>query len=245
MIMFYIGRGERIIDSDILDIAEKNGIEYAALQAVCEIEARNTGFTSANALICLYEPHIAYRYTSGPIRAQLVKAGLAYPRQGMKPYPRSSYPRIDQCTAIAGAEVACLSTSWGLPQMMGFNHKACGYGTALDMVKSFAESEYNQVEAMVKFIRASPSMLSALNNHDWAGFARRYNGSGYRQNKYDEKLAKAYTYWKTMPLPKKPVPLSSAVPVPPRIVEENIDPPSVAVVTAYNTFKNFIKGLFT
>jgi hypothetical protein len=250
--MFYIGTGKRIFPEDFLDIAEKNGIEYAALQAVCEIEAKSTGFTSANALICLYEPHVAYKYSTGAIRAALVKAGLAYQKWGTKPYPRTSYPSIDECAKIAGEEIACLSTSWGLPQMMGFNHKACGYDTALNMVKSFAESEYNQVEAMVEFIKASPSMFKALNGHDWATFARYYNGAGYAKNKYDQKLAKAYAYWKTMPLPKDETeeikPIMSSVPVAPPIIDDDIDTPSMAMANTYDTlysmFANFIGKTF-
>ena len=35
-------------------------------------------------------------------------------------------------------------------------------------------------------------MLPALQNRNWADFAKRYNGPAYAQNKYDEKLAKAY-----------------------------------------------------
>jgi hypothetical protein len=36
-----------------------------------------------------------------------------------------------------------------------------------------------------------------LENLDWAKFARGYNGAGYKQNKYDEKLAAAYKKYKT------------------------------------------------
>lgn len=247
---FYVGAGKRIFPEDFLDIAEKSGVDYAALQAVCEIEARSTGFTSSNALICLYEPHVAYKYTSGTIRAELVKAGLAYPKQGSVPYPKTSYPRIDQCAQIAGEEIASISTSWGLPQMMGFNHKVCGYDTALAMVKAFAESEYNQVEAMVKFIKGTPAMFDALNKHDWAGFAKRYNGPAYAQNKYDEKLAKAYAYWKTMPLPNTQETLMSSVPnlpltpIVPTVYETDIDTPSVAAGNIFSMILSFLKGIF-
>jgi hypothetical protein len=243
---FYIGKGERITDHDFMDIADKNAVNYAALRAVCEVEARNTGFTSANALICLYEPHIAYRYTSGKVRMALVKAGLAYPKQGQKPYPKTSYPRIDLCAKIAGEEIAATATSWGLPQMMGFNHKACGYDTALAMVTAFAESEYKQVEAMVKFIKSNPRMFEALAKQDWATFAKFYNGSNYAQNKYDQRLAKAYAFWKTVPLPEPEAivplnPLPSSIPM----VDDNIDPPKVALANAVVTIKNFLKGIFT
>ena len=35
-----------------------------------------------------------------------------------------------------------------------------------------------------------------LVRRDWAGFALRYNGEGYRANQYDIRLANAYAYWR-------------------------------------------------
>ena len=32
--------------------------------------------------------------------------------------------------------------------------------------------------------------------HDWAGFARKYNGPGYAENAYDQKLKNAYENFK-------------------------------------------------
>jgi len=256
--VFYIGAGKRISAEDFADIAQKNDIDYAALRAVCEIEARNYGFTSANALICLYEPHIAYKYTSGTKRAALIKAGLAYAKQGEKPYPKTSYPNIDKCAAIAGEEVAALSTSWGLPQMMGFNHNACGYSTALDMVKAFAASEYNQVEAMVQFIKATPAMYTAMKKRDWATFAKYYNGPAYAKNNYDNKLAVAYAKWLKNAPPAKEIPVAQMVeveaPAPAKAVEnfssvnttskDIPDTPSVALKTILGLIANVFSNIF-
>ena len=44
----------------------------------------------------------------------------------------------------------------------------------------------------VRFIRGNRSMLAALQNKDWKTFARLYNGPADAQNRYDEKLDKAY-----------------------------------------------------
>ena len=44
----------------------------------------------------------------------------------------------------------------------------------------------------VRFIRGNRSMLAALQKKDWKTFARLYNGPAYAQNRYDEKLSKAY-----------------------------------------------------
>jgi hypothetical protein len=193
---FYIGAAKRLSDADFARIAQKHGIEEAALRAVNAVEARSSGFYSSGAVVCLYEPHIAYRLTSGAIRGRLVKAGIAY-QKWRRDYPDSSFPRIDRCAEIAGAEVAAQATSWGLGQIMGFNHKAAGHDTAFGMVEAFAESEANQLEGMVCFIKSNATMAAALAKHDWATFARLYNGPGYddapgRQNDYDTRLAAAY-----------------------------------------------------
>lgn len=193
--MFYMGKAVKIIDHDFTDLAFKASLDEAALRAVVEVEARGSGFTSSGALICLYEPHIAYRYSSGTVRKALVKAGIAYPKWGEKPYPKTSYPRIDQCATIAGMEIACLATSWGMPQMMGFNYKVCGYSSASDMVKSFTASEKVQIEAMIRFIKSNRKMYDALVKKDWMTFAFYYNGSGYAKNGYHTKLDKAYSKW--------------------------------------------------
>ena len=38
-------------------------------------------------------------------------------------------------------------------------------------------------------------MKAALVQKDWQAFARLYNGTGYKINRYDEKLKKAYEYY--------------------------------------------------
>jgi hypothetical protein len=66
------------------------------------------------------------------------------------------------------------------------------------MVVSFAESEANQLEGMINFIK-SAKLDDELRAKNWAGFARGYNGSGYRANQYDTRLAKAYAFWQKKP----------------------------------------------
>ena len=212
---FYIGEARRLSDADFSRLAQVYGIEEAALRAVAEVEARGEGFYSSGAIICLYEPHIAYKYSSGSIRTALVKAGLAYATWKPGMYPATSYPRIDQCSAIAGEEIAALATSWGVGQVMGFNFKALGHTSAVSMVKWFADSEANQLEGMVRFIKSNPAMLAALKAKDWAGFAKRYNGEGYAKNKYDTKLAAAYAKWsKRKPAAVVPEPVVEPEPAP-------------------------------
>ena len=56
------------------------------------------------------------------------------------------------------------------------------------------EGATQQLALFVKFV-SRPPYLPALRAHNWAAFAKAYNGPGYAQNKYDSKLAAAYKRW--------------------------------------------------
>ena len=81
--------------------------------------------------------------------------------------------------------------AWGIGQVMGIYWREAGYATVQDMVAAMCESEGAQLDLMVGFIQRN-GLGPSLTSHDWAGFARRYNGPGYAANRYDEKLAEAY-----------------------------------------------------
>ena len=74
---------------------------------------------------------------------------------------------------------------------MGFNAPSLGYKSIKEFVDAMHESEAKQLDAMIRFITVN-NLKGALIRKDWAAFAKGYNGSGYRANKYDDKLAAAY-----------------------------------------------------
>lgn len=74
---------------------------------------------------------------------------------------------------------------------MGFNYHSLGYYDVLEFVCDMKKNEQRQLAAFGKFLEAN-NLLSYLRNHQWAEFARRYNGPGYAKNQYDVKLKKAY-----------------------------------------------------
>ena len=57
------------------------------------------------------------------------------------------------------------------------------------------KSEGEHIKAFGRFIVAN-NLSKYLKSLDWANFARRYNGPGYKENKYDEKLERAYNKYK-------------------------------------------------
>jgi hypothetical protein len=191
--MNFKGEAKRLTDYDIPRIGNIIGVGEDEIHAVLDVESRGSGFDKQGRPTALYEPHIAYKYSSGETRARLVKEGLAYPRWGQGKYPADSYDRIMRAYEI-DPEVALLSTSWGLGQVMGFNYAAAGYVSPLAMVQSFMKSEAKQLEGMINFIVFN-KLDDEIRRHDWAGFAKGYNGSGYKANKYDTRLAAAFKRW--------------------------------------------------
>lgn len=193
---FYMGEVIRLDDGALAATAAEYDLPEYLLRALIEIEAGGRGVHSSGAIVARYEPHIAWRHSSGMVRDALAKAGVAY-SGWRKGYPKGSpYPLIDKCTMIAGPEVAALSTSWGIGQVMGFNHVACGHESALAMVQAMARGgEPEQLRCMMSFIR-SKKLLDNLQREDWTGFAIGYNGAGQASHSYDKRFAEAAARWK-------------------------------------------------
>jgi hypothetical protein len=191
------GRARRLAALDFGRIGQRIGVSEDHVRAVVEVETAGGGFDSEGRVRMLFEPHVFYRQL-GPSRRAVAEAqGLAYPRWGTRPYPRDSYPRLLMAMQI-DRPAALRSCSWGLGQIMGFNHRDCGYTSAEEMVVAFADDEAKHVEAMIDFIRAN-NLDDDLREGRWAAFARGYNGPGYRQNGYDTRLAAAYAKWARRP----------------------------------------------
>ncbi len=191
--MNFKGKARRLDDIDLPRIGAKIGVGEDEIHAVLDVETRGGGFDKQGRPKMLFEPHIFYREVPGHLRAQAVSKGLAYKRWGTKRYPSDSYPRLTQAMKM-DREAAFRSASWGLGQVMGFNHSMAGYPSAEAMVKDFLDDEDKHLEAMVEFIIAA-GLDDELRNHDWRGFARGYNGPGYAKNGYHTKLERAYRKW--------------------------------------------------
>jgi hypothetical protein len=186
----FVGTGRRLTSSGLMAAANKVGVDAATLRAVLEVETAGAGFDARNRLKLLFEPHIFYKQLGpGRKRDEAVRRGLAYPKAGTRPYPPLS-KRYDQISeAMAIDEVAALnSASWGLPQIMGFNHKAAGFPSAKAMVESMLEGEDQQLEAFANLL-SDWKLAASLRKRDWRTFSLRYNGKNALRNGYDRKIA--------------------------------------------------------
>jgi hypothetical protein len=187
-------QGAKLTDYDIPRVGHMIGVGEDEIHAVLDVESKGYGFDK-HGIIRLFEEHVFFRQLPVAKRQPAINLGLAYPKW-RKNYA-NNYNRLKE--AYNYDKTAALeATSWGLGQIMGFNHKAAGYDSALEMVLAFAESEGNQLEGMINFI-IHAGLGDELRVHDWEGFARGYNGAGYKSNQYDTRLRQRYEFWQRKP----------------------------------------------
>lgn len=171
------------------------GCETAAIMAVAEVESKGSGFLADGKPMILFEPHIFWK----ELRKRGIKpvvSDVCYSVWGTKPYGRYSeqHDKLEKAAAI-NREAALCSASWGRFQIMGFNWKACGCASLQEFINAMYKSEDEHLRLFVNYIQ-SQQLDDELKELDWAGFARGYNGPAYTKNKYDIKLAEAYTKFK-------------------------------------------------
>jgi peptidoglycan hydrolase-like protein with peptidoglycan-binding domain len=179
--------------ADYQAVATAIKCEVAAVRAVVSVEAAGSGFYSDGRPKILFEAHWFADLTDD-------RYDDSHPSISSPVWNRDLYiggvGEWDRlylaCTVDRAA--AMKSASWGLGQVMGFNHKAAGYADVETFVRDMHLSEGKQLMAMFNFIKTN-GLDRALIRKDWATFARGYNGESYRENAYDEKLADAYDSW--------------------------------------------------
>lgn len=194
---------DKLTNEMIKDLANRLDIEPALLKAVQLVEAAGRdGFLADGRPQILFEGHIMYKefHKKFPDRDldYLCKrfSTVFYPKWDKSKYfgGLGEYKRLELAKEI-DEECALKATSWGMFQIMGFNHNLCGCKDVFDFVHKMSESHEKQLELMYYFMNNS-GCLKELKEKDWAGFAKKYNGPGYAQNAYDQKLRNAYENFK-------------------------------------------------
>lgn len=190
LLMMTDGPDTKLTDADFQASASRLGVEFAAIKAVAAVEAAGAGFFAGRPLI-LPEPHRFSKATRGQYDRS--NPQVSYPKWGSRPYPKSQDDRYKVLLQMIRLDVDAgfASASYGKFQIMGENHAACGYASPMAFAEAMARDEKTQLRAFEGFV-ATNGMLIHLRKRDWAGFARRYNGTAYAVNKYDVKLAAAY-----------------------------------------------------
>ena len=187
----------RLKEEDFIRAADTLQVEVATVKAVQEVETGGRGgFFASDKPAILFEGHIFWSQLKkmglNPEDYQKGNEDILYPKWTKDHYKggKGEYDRLERAMRI-NPEAAMNSASWGLFQIMGFNHKVCGCDCVRDFVEIMKESEGRQLDLFTSFIKGN-ALEQYLRKKDWAGFASRYNGPAYAENKYDVKLKAAY-----------------------------------------------------
>lgn len=189
MSAFVAGPKTRASKEDFAAAGQLLGTKGAEVRSVWIVEAPKGPFDDLGRPTALFEPHRFFKSTQG----RFPLSAWNYPKWDRSRYPATSSARYQQLLDAIGQDVDAgfMSMSYGGPQILGENFKAAGYPDPAHFAFAMAIDEGMQMRAMINFCKFN-GLADELRAHNWAGFARGYNGTAYRENKYDDKLAAAF-----------------------------------------------------
>ncbi len=192
-------RYKELTEADFRLVAEELGVEVAAIKAVVSIEAgaRMEGFWAPGVPIINFDRTMYNKFRS-KVSDRSGAKGEKVPA-GLKGYALQEWTQLINARKV-NAQGANMGTFWGMFQIGGFNYKLCGCESVNQFVKRMSYSELEQLELFAAFIRHT-GLTDYLKNHNWAAFARKYNGPGYARRGYHTKMANAYRKFKAQQKP--------------------------------------------
>lgn len=169
--------------NEIKQVVEPFNLDPYFAYAVAMVESNGKGYRNNGFPIIRFEKHVFIRYLKNNKATQhLIRKAENIRGSGWDTY---------QAALKIEPTFAKLSTSFGMFQIMGFNHAVVGYETVDEFVAAMEESVEKQIEAFCRFVQYN-YMQSAIKHKRFADFAARYNGANYHANNYDVKLEDAY-----------------------------------------------------
>lgn len=177
-----------LTERDFVNAAMALNCSVAVIKAVCEVEAPKGGFLASGEPTILFERHQFSKRTDR--RFDISHPHISNTKPGGYKGGQAEHDRLAEAAAL-DRDAAMESASWGKFQIMGFNYAPAGFESLQSFINAMYESEGKQLNAFISFIQHEGLGLF-LRSHQWAGFARRYNGANYAINSYDKKLAVAH-----------------------------------------------------
>ena len=195
------------------DSARRLNVEVEALVAVAWIESGGRALTTVNGRqepLIRFEGHYFDRRLKGVEKVKAREAGLSSPIAGAVKNPAGQKARwaLLEKAASIDRQAAYESTSFGVGQVMGAHWAWLGYPDVDELVNDARAGLGGQVRLMEKFIDKA-GLADALRHKDWAKFARGYNGTAYKKNAYDRKLAEAFERLRSKDVARPYVPQSN------------------------------------
>ncbi len=174
-------------------LSAKIGIDKAVAVAVIAVESGGSGMGPDGRMIIRFENHLFWAYwgKNNPaaynqyfvFNQTTTWQGHQYRTQPNGPWldvhqnQNSEWAAFNFATTL-NASAAKSSISMGLTQILGSNYSAIGYSSVDAMFAAFAADEKYQLLGFFNFVKNDQRQISALQNSDFVGFARIYNGPG-------------------------------------------------------------------
>jgi hypothetical protein len=198
MSLAFQGTAWALSSDGVAKVASDLGVHAAEIFTVMAVETRGCGYLPDRRPQILYERHKFYKHAD---KKHTEHSDISHPKAGGYSVNGAlEYARLERAVALHRTAALC-SVSWGLGQIMGENFSLAGFKGVEEMVEAMLRSEDEQLAAVAAFLRNKKGLLPALQAHNWAAFARGYNGTNYAINKYDVKLADHYKKFSTGKLP--------------------------------------------
>jgi len=141
--------------------AQTYGLPEATALAVFSVESGTAYDPQTGLVIIRFEPHIFRRQAGRQVSCS----------RGGQPHEWRNLARAYDLAP----EAALLSTSYGLPQLMGFNWPVTRHPGVKAMVQAFQDSCEEQVAGFFAFVEQN-GLGRYILKADWDNFSRRYNG---------------------------------------------------------------------
>jgi hypothetical protein len=188
--MEFRGEGRPLSVVGLANACDLLRVHAVEVWAVLQVETLGCGFLEDRRPQILFERHVFYRETNGAFDDEA-------PDLSSRTAGGYGAGRAHQYDLLARAirldrRAALRSTSWGLGQVMGFNAARAGFADVEAMIAAMVGDEDAQLAGMATWIEAG-DLHRPLRVHDWASFARGYNGANYAINQYDTRLAAAFS----------------------------------------------------
>lgn len=163
--------------------------DAAAVWSLLEVESGKAGYLPDRRPQILFERAVFHQRTHGAYDQS--HPGISAPTWGGYSGGAMEYGRLAEAYALSPDD-ALQSASWGIAQVMGFNHAESGFASPSDYVQAACASESAQLQAFQTFLLNS-GIAAALAEHDWDTVALKYNGPG-QVDVYSSRLQANYTH---------------------------------------------------
>ncbi|WP_158857199.1 N-acetylmuramidase family protein [Lunatibacter salilacus] len=199
---------EELKDRDNIDLS------LPVVKAIVTVESAGKGHLPDGRAKILFEGHKLWQWLEkekmDPKLSVKGNEDILYQKWTKAHYKGGAreYERLEKARKL-NPKAAVYSASWGLFQILGENLtgfiKGRNYKDHEEFEAKQHESEYFHFLDFLEFIKTKKIRGKALidfvseqnnGNYDWESFAYGYNGSGYKQNKYDTKMKAAYEKFK-------------------------------------------------